>query len=252
MPSIHEADDLYQSAAPFVVIYGEPGVGKTSLALEFPDPFFLSLENGLPKGTTVKGFGPDKLPDLHAVFDTLRSLYEEQHEFKTVVIDTASVLQNYILKEVKARAGGKALENISYGKGYVMLSEITGEVINWLTAINDTGISIVILAHSDVKRYDDPETVSYDKLKLKLDKRIESIINETSHCILCVKRDIKVREDDEESKFNNRVHAEGGQTRWIHTDGRAAFTAKNRYKMPPRILYEEGSGYAALSQYFYS
>ena len=32
-----------------------------------------------------------------------------------------------------------------------------------------------------------------------------------------------------------RARADGGSTRWLHTEGRPAFVAKNRYAMPERI-----------------
>ena len=31
---------------PRIVIYGVPGIGKTSLAAEFPDPIFIQTEEG--------------------------------------------------------------------------------------------------------------------------------------------------------------------------------------------------------------
>jgi hypothetical protein len=251
MPSIHEADDLTQTSCPKIAVYGETGTGKTSLLLEFPDLFLLSLENGIPKGGSVKGFGPDRLPDFAAVVDTLRSLYEDPHDYRTVGIDSASKLEPIIKAEVCVRGRVKSIEDMGFGKGYVLAAELLAEIVAWLEAINSLGITVVILAHSTIKPFNDPETVSYDKYQINLDKRFVDQIQQFTDCILFIKKDAKVEKDDDNSKFNNRVHVEGGQVRWIYTDGKAAFTAKNRYEMPNRILYERGKGYEKLAQYLY-
>ena len=38
------------SRPPRVLLYGQEGVGKTSLAAKFPSPVFLLTEDGIPRG----------------------------------------------------------------------------------------------------------------------------------------------------------------------------------------------------------
>ncbi len=47
-----------------------------------------------------------------------------------------------------------------------------------------------------------------------------------------------------------RARADGGDTRWIYTEGKPAFTAGNRYNMPARIIYQRGQGFTALAPFF--
>ena len=40
---------------PRIVIYGVPGIGKTSLAAEFPDPIFIQTEEGAGNPDLIPG-----------------------------------------------------------------------------------------------------------------------------------------------------------------------------------------------------
>ena len=42
---------------PIIVIHGQPGVGKTTLAQNFPKPVFIQTEDGCPSGLQIETFG---------------------------------------------------------------------------------------------------------------------------------------------------------------------------------------------------
>jgi GTPase SAR1 family protein len=42
---------------PIIVIHGQPGVGKTTLAQNFPKPVFVQTEDGRPSGLELETFG---------------------------------------------------------------------------------------------------------------------------------------------------------------------------------------------------
>lgn len=42
---------------PRILIHGQEGVGKTTLAAKFPVPVFLQLEDGTPAGLELASFG---------------------------------------------------------------------------------------------------------------------------------------------------------------------------------------------------
>ncbi|NVM42809.1 AAA family ATPase, partial [Ochrobactrum intermedium] len=41
---------------PRILVYGPPGIGKTTLASEFPNPVFLQVEEGTPSGKELDAF----------------------------------------------------------------------------------------------------------------------------------------------------------------------------------------------------
>ena len=75
---------------PRILLYGPEKGGKTTLAAEFPGAVFLQTEEGI--GTLeLSTFG--KLQSFQDVMDAMASLYQEEHAYKTVVVDSVTALQ---------------------------------------------------------------------------------------------------------------------------------------------------------------
>ncbi|WP_420959332.1 ATP-binding protein [Brucella sp. IR073] len=244
---------------PRVLLYGPPGIGKTTMGSEFPNPVFLQIEEGTPMGVELDAFSD--LKSFKQVMEALAALYTEAHDFKTLVVDSVTALERLIFAETCARGDEKGnpknnIEDFGYGKGYVLATRIASEFIEGINALRrDRGMAIVLIAHSTVMRFDDPETVSYDRYEIALrtsDKPnadIRGLFERDMDAIFLLKQPVTVK--SEEVGFNkDRAIASGGGTVLIHTVGKPAYTAKNRYNMPPTIRYDKGQGFAALAQYF--
>lgn len=100
------------------LLFGESGAGKTWLALRFPNPYYIDTEGGADLPHYMKrlqqsggGYmGPeDGSCDFDVILDQLKALATEQHQYKTVVIDSATkIFQSAIAKE-EERLGDKAV-----------------------------------------------------------------------------------------------------------------------------------------------
>ena len=67
--------DIHETTAtlpPRVLVHGQEGVGKTTLASKFPEPVFLQTEDGTPGGLKLASFG--LLSSLGDVRDALTAL----------------------------------------------------------------------------------------------------------------------------------------------------------------------------------
>src|SRR6476660_7853412 len=73
------------SRPPRLLIHGQEGVGKTTLASQFPAPVFLQTEDGTRSGISIDTFG--LLGNFSAVRAALTALASEPHDYRTVVID---------------------------------------------------------------------------------------------------------------------------------------------------------------------
>ena len=86
--------DIHETTAtlpPRVLVHGQEGVGKTTLASKFPEPVFLQTEDGTPAGLKLTSFG--LLSSYRDVRDALTALGGE-HDFGTVVLDSLDALES--------------------------------------------------------------------------------------------------------------------------------------------------------------
>ncbi len=237
---------------PRILIYGPPKIGKTSLAAEFPAPVFIQTEEGTPGGLELESWQADS---FDIVIEALAALYTEPHEFKTVVIDSLSALERLVWAETGKRGDDKGssktrIEDFGYGKGYVYALNVWQEVLDGLNALRrDFSMNVVLIGHSKVDRFDDPDTVSYSRYKVDLHDKASEMMNREMDAIFCIKTDVTIQEEDLGFK-KTRSRAAGGLSRWIYCNGRASHVAGNRYDMPDKLLYKKGEGYASLAPFF--
>ena len=238
---------------PRILIYGPPGIGKTTLASEFPAPVFLQVEDGTPGDIELTSFGD--LNSFRDVMDALGALYTEDHEFQTVVVDSVTELQRLVFAETCDRGDDKGnpkanIEDFGYGKGYVYAQRVWSDFLEGLNALRrDRNMCIVLIAHSTVSRFDDPETVSYDRYEIDLHSKSVGAIEREMDAIFLVKKPVQVKKED--VGFNKeRARGEEGGVPTIHAVGKPAYTAKNRYGMPPSLRYDRGKGFAVLAPFF--
>jgi len=216
-------------AAPRVCIYGVEGIGKSTFAAGAPAPVFIQTEDGL--GSLQVDHFPiaTKVSD---VLDALSSLFEDDHTFKTVVIDSLDWLENLIWRDIEQKYDAK---DLAYGKGAMIAADKWREILEGLTALrNDKGMIVILLAHVEIKRFDSPETEPFDRYQPKLQARSSALIREWVDAVLFANYKTIVKRDD--VGFNKTV-ARGISTgeRLLYTSERPAYQAKNRYGLPESL-----------------
>lgn len=223
--------------APRIIVHGDAGVGKTTLAACAPSPVFIQTEDGLGN---LDATAFPIATCFQDVMDALASLYTEDHKFQTCVIDSLDWLEPLIWKHTcnlwtTPKGESKRLasiEDAGYGKGYVEALGYWRQFFDGITALRDAkGMTIVMIAHSEKKRVEDPMLPAYDTHDLKLHKRAAALAEEFADVILFAA--VQTSTVTEEAGFNNkRTRAVSTGNRIMHTVGQPAFTAKNRYSLP--------------------
>ncbi|MEK9896208.1 MAG: ATP-binding protein, partial [Burkholderiaceae bacterium] len=111
---------------PFIVVYGQAGVGKTTLGAQAPNPVFLQTESG--EGTLEINAFP-QVKDFSEMLEAIASLIEHEHDYETLVIDSLDHLEPIIWKEVCKTQGIDSIEKLGYGKGYVFALDYWRELM---------------------------------------------------------------------------------------------------------------------------
>ena len=232
---------------PRLMFYGPPGLGKTSLAAEFPNAVFIQVEDGTPGGVELTSFG--HLKSFVEVMEALSSLLTEAHDYATVVVDSVDKLEPLVWAQTCEDNKWANIEAPGYGKGYVAAEHVWREFLALCAELrHQRGMTVIHIAHSVIDRFDDPQTASYSRYDIRLHQRALALFQDEMDAILFLNQDVSVKTQD--AGFNKKdTKAVGGGTRWIYAEGRPSFVAKNRFGLPDKFIFKQGEGYKALAPY---
>jgi hypothetical protein len=140
-----------------VVIYGESGMGKTTLAALAPTPAFFALDDGSRKIRDPRtGEKLTHVPDIENFQDIRDALHQPGifNEFQTIVIDTGTEAQawhvQHVLENYQLGSGAKAhnLRSYGWGEGYAHLCDVMRTMLADLDTLVRQGKNVVILCQN--------------------------------------------------------------------------------------------------------
>jgi hypothetical protein len=147
-------------------IYGRPGTGKTTFAGSFPKPIaYIDIrDQGTASLRGLKGVKVKQLEDIEDLDEILRHLRKHHSQYKTVVLDTVSQLQQMAIEEL---FDGKQLKK---GKrpgdwGTMTMQDwgtVTGKLKRLIIDFRDLadyGLNVVFLAQEKVSKEEADEKV---------------------------------------------------------------------------------------------
>lgn len=231
---------------PRIFLYGVGGIGKTTFAAKAPHAIIIPTEEGAEEIEVAK------LPVVtssEGLLDDLRALYKEPHSYKAVAIDTADWLQDIIVAELQQQHSEKEL---GYGRDSLMAQQRFGEILVALNYLRDKrSMTTIIIAHSEIRRFDSPLTEPYDRYQPKLIKSVSALLMEWADLVMFATYDVTVK--SEKVGFDASVRrGVGAGERLLYTEERPAFFAKNRYSMPPELPLSFDEVAAAIPYYNHS
>lgn len=208
----------------YILMHGMPGLGKSTFASSAPKPIFLCAE----KGTNHLDVTRLELDDFPAFLQAVYELQTTKHDYKTLVLDTVDHIEPLIFREVCKDKGKQSIEDIGYAKGYIFALDHWKKLVDGIERLREMGMNIVILAHTEIKRFDDPQQAAgYDRYQIKLHQKAAQLFVDRVEVVLFANYETFVKSDD-----GSKAKAFGDGQRVMYTEHRPAFQAKNRFDLP--------------------
>lgn len=216
------------SLPPRVVVHGDGGVGKTTFAAGAYNPIFLPFEDGLD-GIEVDAF--PRLSSYQDAIDAIASLAQGEHNYGTVIVDSLDWFEPLVWAEIAKAHGKNSIEDIPYGKGYAEALPLWRKFLDGLNYLRETrAMAVILIAHSQIKRFESPESEAYDQFTIKLHKGANAMVREWADIIGFAHHEATIKK--ESNGFQSRARAVATGRRLLRVVETPACVAKNRYALP--------------------
>lgn len=226
-----------------ILIYGVQGLGKTTFGCTFEAPILLRTEDGAG-ALDVPAF-PQVANDYQNIVDAIQSLHGE-HPYKTLVLDSLDWMEPLVWAKTCVELGIARIEDAGYGKGYTAADDNWRFILGGLDSLRHTrGMTIVIVAHAEVKTHQPPDGEPYDRYQIRIQKRSFALWQEWADMVLFCNYDRRIVGD---AKKGEKRRAEGNGDRVIFTEERPYYLAKNRWGLPAKITIGQDRKWAAFHQ----
>lgn len=211
------------------VLYGLDGVGKSTFAAGAPSPIFLGTEDGTNHLDVTRFPEPKTFADVQAAVATL---FDENHTFSTLVVDSLDWLEPIIWRHVCALGNKASIEDFGYGKGYTQAVDFWRGLLASIDELRaKKAMHVVLIAHAKIKAKRNPEGDDYDHYVLKLHEASAGVVREWADAVLFSQYETHTVEDEK----SGRVKGISTGRRILQTSERAAFDAKNRFALPQTL-----------------
>lgn len=207
----------------YILVYGKPKTGKTTLASRFPKNLLVAFEKGYNAIDGIKAIDINKWADFKLVLRQLEKP-EAREMYDTITIDTTTIAYEMCEQYVCAQNAVQSIADIPWGQGY---SATKKEFEKCLRKITMLGYGLVLISHIETRKEKTSDDSEIEILAPSMPKRCYEVVNQ----IVDIIGYISTEWDDN-----------GNSVRWLYTRQTPTVMAGSRFKyLAPKIKlgYEE-------------
>lgn len=247
--SLDSIQQTKHATPPRILIHAPPKIGKSTFfagdigrdQAGAPSPVFVQTEDGL-NGINANAF--PLATTYQEAYDALLLLATSDHDFETVVLDSADWLEKLIHARVCADENTATIELAGggYGKGYQLANNYWRDILTLLNRLNkDKNMIIGVICHSRLKKVNDPELEPYDYWQMKLHSPGSGngaceMLNEWADIIGFAKCEtFQKKKKTTQGDGSEIFSATGTGQRVLCLENNPAYLAGNRYNLPAKI-----------------
>tara|TARA_R110000868_G_scaffold243498_1_gene499476 strand:- start:509 stop:1288 length:780 start_codon:yes stop_codon:yes gene_type:complete len=226
--------------APRIVLLGVEKIGKSTFAAGSDNPIFLPIkgEEGVDDLNVAKFPRAETFND---VLTAVTTLIKEEHEYKTFIIDSISALEPVIWQHLCDEDGVDNIESYQkgFGKGYTAAVNKLRDLMEGLDMLRKKGISVIVIGHVKVKRFDDPLGASFDQYQFDIQEKMALTLQRWSDSILFANTETIVKTEEVGFNKEKKIGKDLSGARFLFTQKRPGHPGGGRgvygrlpYKMP--------------------
>mgnify|MGYP000119510686 CR=1 FL=1 len=233
---------------PLVVMHAQEKFGKTSLFAYAPNPIYAMIqgERGLltlldARQIPATAHYNEDFRDWMVFIDFLRSLRNDKHEYKTLVIDTGNALEMLCCDMVKREQYQDKDELfMAYHKGYVSAMVPWQKMLDLIDEIREKRrMMVVFLHHTKVKEFSDPNGKTWAKWQPEGNEKLWMLTSRKADVILFGGWDVEVKKDWTNNAKDEK--ATGQPTRYLLAGTQQGAVSGNRCGFDDKIVANGGA-----------
>lgn len=186
-----------------LLMFGLPNVGKTTAALNFPAPYFIDTEQGAIYQSYLEILDKNngkilQTQDFDIILEQVKCLLTEKHEYKTLVIDSITLVYEGLLRQAEDKVG------TDFGRHYNEANKAMKHLLNLTLRLD---MNVVFTAHSKTEYGDGMITIGqipdcYKKLPYIFDMVLE-LKTEADHTMAYIRKNrLKIADEWHRFKFD--------------------------------------------------
>ena len=158
----------------YILIYGKPKSGKTTLSSKFPKNLLLAFEKGYNAIDNIYAQDINRWSDFKQVLRQLEKP-EARQRYDTITVDTATIAYDMCEQYVCAQNGVQTIRDIPWGQGWGLVKK---EFESCLRKITMLGYGLVLISHIETRKEKTSDDSEIEILAPSMPKRCYEVVNQ--------------------------------------------------------------------------